>query len=159
MVYSTFLLFQSCNIHSGTIYFESGTYVFPPEYFEEYEDTGFYEEETEEEDTGGIDYSAEKETFALVVDLESLTAQITGTSFDTTLTLKERAERDWRDQCPMQMSTTYVQTVDIVEDFTLWDSAHSSAYLHADDCFGETRTTEYIILGKDSYQIFRLIKQ
>ena len=151
------LLLNACSINSGPIYFESGTYVLDPLYFEEpnFEDTG------EEGSTMETEYPDEMETFALIVDLENLTAEITGTSFDTTLTLKERPKRDWYDTCPMQLSTTDVQTVDIVGEFTLWGETHIDPFLYAYECHGEARTTNDIVLTDREYTsiILYLTKQ
>ena len=156
------LLLNACSINSGPIYFESGTYVLDPSYFEEptWEDTGF-EDTVEESSTMESEYAAEMETFALVVDLENLTAKITGTSFDTTLTLKELPKKDWYYTCPMQLSSTDVQTVDIVEGFDLWGESHSETFLYAYDCHGEPRTTNDIVLADRSYSstILSLTKQ
>lgn len=145
-----FVLLPACSLNSGPIYFESGTYVLSVTDPESYEMT--------EED---VDYSAELETFALVVDLENLTAEITGTSFDTTLTLKERPKGQWFSTCPMQMSATDVQTVDIVDDVALWGNVHQGTFLYAYDCHGEARTTDKIVLadGETEYEILFLTKQ
>lgn len=168
-----FLLFQACSINSGPVYFESGTYVLSEYYFStlsddsDFEDTGFVEEgdtgeenstEGEQDTNSEPEYFSEMQNFALAVDLENLTAQITGTSFDATLTLKERPKRDWNDMCPMQLSTTDVQTVDIVGEFELWGKNYKNAFLQADECHGEPRTTTEVILEGDETTLY-LTKQ
>ena len=138
------LFLGGCSLNDGPIYFESGTYVIVEE--EYVEDTAFESDDNETEQ----DFSEERETFALVVDLEQLTAEITGTSFDTTLTLKERPQKDWEFTCPMQMVATDVQTVDIADSFDLWTESHQGAYIYAYDCHGEPRTSDEIMLSRST---------
>jgi len=147
----------ACSVNSGPVYFESGTYVLDSAHYD------FLNEETDPEESNDddmdSDYSAEKASFALEVDLENLTATITGTSYDATLTLKERPKQDWNDMCPMQLSTTDVQTVDIVEDLSLWGAVYQQAYLQSSECGGEERTTDTIAIGVDYSEELYLVKQ
>jgi len=147
-----FCLLSACVMNSGPVYFESGTYVFDTD------NPDAFDEETGTEETND-DYSAERETFALEVDLENLKATITGTSYDTTLSLTERDQQDWNDMCPMQLSTTDVQTIDITEDVELWGEVYQEAYLQSYECGGEERTTDTIILGVGYSEVLYLIKQ
>jgi len=155
--YALFLL-NACSVNSGPIYFESGSYVVDLEYYAIENDSTESEETTEEDSNTDSDYSAEMETLVLDIDLDNLTATISGTSYDTTLTLKERSKDDWNDMCPMQLSTTEVQTVDIVGDLELWGETHQETYVQASDCGGEERTTNTIILGSNNSEILYLIK-
>ena len=154
--YTLFLL-SACSPNSGPIYFESGTYVID----EIYDDllAEAIESEDPNDDNPDSDYAAERDSFALEIDLEKLTATITGTSYDTTLNLKEREKQNWNDMCPMQLSTTIVQTVDIVEDVELWGAVYQETYLQSSDCGGEERTTDTIVLGVGYSEILYLIKQ
>ena len=58
----------------------------------------------------------------------------------------------------MQMVATDVQTADIKDEFELWGETYKNAYLHANECRGDARTTQHIILVDSGWESLYLLK-
>ena len=165
MKYLWLLSASACSVHSGPIFFESGTYQVNKDRYDDEQLSSLFPDFTMEEDTATFDYTLSEEnatileSLTLELRLESGTAQISGLANDILLTITERPQKEWVYLCPMQISATIVQTVDIEESLTLWGRSVSNAYIYADDCGGEERTIETIAIAEDENNILFLTKQ
>ena len=121
------LLLVGCvSIEEPSIYMDSGSYALIGDEYPEDE------------------YSEERSTFALDVDIEALTAVLTGVSTPSTLSLLKR-EVENETLCPTMFFAVTVQTYDVEESFDLFGKNHTAAYLYPNHCSDNEPITDVVL--------------